>query len=490
VIDNDKRLALIHPQDRARAIESFTAAANSDGSSVYQIEKRIVWPDGSIRWVASLGRVFFDESLPGVPGARKPQRLAGVALDITERKAAAERIRRNEERLRRMMETAQIGIAFARATGEILECNDALLQMFGCTRAEYEAGNFNWRELGQPRDDEYNEHLLRQLGEAGAVRPFERIFRRRDGTSIPTMVSAALLAASGGSPQDAHSGEHIAFVVDLTELKQAERALQELNATLEQRVAERTRDLELSNAELQRSNRELDHFAYVASHDLRAPLRAVSNLAAWISEDAGSLVPPRTQEHIAKLRNRVRRLEAMVEDLLLYSRAGRKLHPSEWVDTEALVRTIVELLSPPPGFAVQVVGELPLVHCERIPLETVLRNLIQNAIKHHHHPSAACVLISAHAARSANDSAAAGDDGVMVEFCVQDDGPGIAPEYHARIFDVFQTLRPRDQVEGSGMGLAIVKKLVEHVGGRIWVQSSPGEGAAFFFTWPKVLPSP
>jgi signal transduction histidine kinase len=122
---------------------------------------------------------------------------------------------------------------------------------------------------------------------------------------------------------------------------------------------------------------------------------------------------------------------------------------------------------------VQVAGDLPRLRCARPPFETVLRNLIGNAVKHHHRPQGGIVAVSAHV-----------EEG-MVQFCVADNGPGIAPEHHARIFEVFQTLRPRDQVEGSGMGLAIAKKSVEAAGGRIWVESTPGEGAAFYFTWPQ-----
>jgi signal transduction histidine kinase len=146
------------------------------------------------------------------------------------------------------------------------------------------------------------------------------------------------------------------------------------------------------------------------------------------------------------------------------------------VDTQVLVNMIVELLHRPPGLQVVVQGELPTVHCEKPPLESVLRNLIGNAVKHHDRPQIAVVAISARRQRD------------MVEFCVRDNGPGIEPQYHARIFEVFQTLRPRDEIEGSGMGLAIVKKNVEAAGGTIWVESEPGRGAAFYFTWPLITP--
>jgi signal transduction histidine kinase len=250
----------------------------------------------------------------------------------------------------------------------------------------------------------------------------------------------------------------------------AERTLRQLNETLEERVAERT-------VELQRSNRELDRFAYIASHDLKSPLRAIDNLSAWIEEDAAAVLSPTSQAHLAKLRSRIARLENLLDDLLLYSRAGRRRHAPEWVNTELLVHSIVELLAPPPGMQVLIEGELPTVRCERPPFETVLRNLIENAVKHHHQGDQGVIVVSAF------------HRGDMIEFRVRDNGPGIDPQYHERIFEVFQTLRPRDEVEGSGMGLAIVKKTVESAGGRVWVESTRGAGATFCFTWPPALAS-
>jgi signal transduction histidine kinase len=249
----------------------------------------------------------------------------------------------------------------------------------------------------------------------------------------------------------------------------AERTLRQLNETLEERVAERT-------AELQRSNRELDRFAYVASHDLKAPLRAIDNLSKWIEADVGPILPATSREHLVKLRGRVQRMERLLEDLLAFSRAGRVQHAAERVETIALVQNVFDLLAPPQEFRLIVDDNLPQLMTQRVPLETVLRNLMGNAIKHHDRP-AGVIRVQAR------------ETGELVEFCVADDGPGIDPVYHERIFDLFQTLQPRDQVEGSGMGLAIVKKTVESMGGTIRVDSAPGQGAQFRFTWPK-LPLP
>jgi signal transduction histidine kinase/PAS domain-containing protein len=248
--------------------------------------------------------------------------------------------------------------------------------------------------------------------------------------------------------------------------RQAEEALRQINETLEQRVQERT-------AELERSNRELDQFAYVASHDLKAPLRAISHLANWIAEDAAGQLTPSSQEHLAKLLARVRRMEVLLDDLLTYSRAGRQRHPTEPVDLVALIQNVVELLALPPGFQVHIPATAPSLTTERIPLETILRNLIGNAIKHHTSPAEGWVEITVE------------EQGDFVLFAVRDNGPGIDPAFHGRIFQMFQTLHPRDQIEGSGVGLAVVQKLVESRGGSVAVESCEGVGATFRFTWPK-----
>jgi PAS domain S-box-containing protein len=252
---------------------------------------------------------------------------------------------------------------------------------------------------------------------------------------------------------------------DVTERRRHEEELIELNASLEERVRERT-------AELQRSNEELDRFAYVASHDLKAPLRAIANLATWIEED-GAEPSPAVQAHLAKLSGRIRRMDKLLDDLLTYSRAGRVWHEPAFTDTQVLVQEAVEFLNVPPGFGVEVVGRMPTLYTERVPLATVFRNLIENAYKHHDRPDCGCVRISAEEQADA------------VVFAVADDGPGIEPQYHERIFGVYQTLKPRDEVEGSGIGLAVVKKIVESRGGAVAVHSAVGAGSTFYITWPK-----
>lgn len=225
-------------------------------------------------------------------------------------------------------------------------------------------------------------------------------------------------------------------------------------------------------AALERSNAELDQFAYVASHDLKAPLRGIANLSVWLEEDLGATVKGESKRQLELLRGRVKRMEALIDGVLDYSRAGRVRSRPEDIDTRVLLKDIVDLVSPRPPARIELRGELPILRTERTPLQQVLLNLVANALKHGERQDLTVVV-----------SAAELDD--AVEFRVADDGVGIAPEFHERIWGIFQTLQARDKVESTGIGLALVKKIVESRGGRVRVESVPGQGACFVFTWPK-----
>ena len=286
-------------------------------------------------------------------------------------------------------------------------------------------------------------------------------------------------------------------------VKQRDAKLRIAQVELEQRVEERTRELTLLNKslneeisermkvekhlentastlalkaeDLERSNKELDQFAYIAAHDLKAPLRAIANLSAWIEDDLQGKLTAANAEHMLLLRGRVHRLENLIEGILHYSRLGKHDKQTiENVDVREVVNNTVEMLSPPAGFSIVMTTEMPEFPCVRLLLAQVFGNLIGNAIKYHHRDQGR-IEVSAHEA------------GNFYEFVVADDGPGIEKQYHEKIFVIFQTLNARDNVESTGIGLAIVKKIVEDQGGKIKVESEIGQGARFIFTWPKQL---
>jgi PAS domain S-box-containing protein len=256
--------------------------------------------------------------------------------------------------------------------------------------------------------------------------------------------------------------------------------LARLNTHLEEALAEAAASRDAAQraaAAAEEAYRELDQFAYVASHDLKAPLRGIASLAEWIRDDVGDALSDESVEHMRLLQGRVHRMQALIDGILAYSRAGRRLTTPEPVNTRVLARDVVDLLSVPNDVTVDIPADMPTLTTERVPLQQVFMNLVGNAVKYTRavRPDVVVTL----GWRDAGDA---------VEFSVTDNGPGIAPEFHERIWGMFQTLAARDAVEGTGIGLAVVKKIAESRGGRVSVESAPGSGATFRFTWPKARP--
>jgi PAS domain S-box-containing protein len=292
---------------------------------------------------------------------------------------------------------------------------------------------------------EYDEARFRAmvaplLAGTRTLHTFETTHRHKNGHLVPVDIALQYMGSDGAR------GRFVAVVRDITERRRAAAALEE-------------------------RNRELDQFAYVASHDLKAPLRGIANLAQWIEEDLADQIGPETRGYLELMRGRVRRMEGLINGLLQYSRVGRSEAPVALVDVTELLHEVTDLLAPPLGVRITIHGELPTLQTSRLLLHQVFANLIENALKHGRRPDLT-ITISAQRA------------GPIYTFCVADDGQGIAPRYHERIFGIFQTLAAPDSVERSGLGLALIKKIVEHQGGRIWIDSDEGRGAAFSFTWP------
>ena len=226
----------------------------------------------------------------------------------------------------------------------------------------------------------------------------------------------------------------------------------------------------LTEQELSRSNIELDQFAYVASHDLKAPLRGVDNLLTWICEDIDD--KDLVADHIKMMRSRIHGMHTLLNDLLEYSRVGRIESSIFYADINQLAQDIFQQSSPPDGFQLKLTEPIAPFKALATPLTQVLRNLISNAIKHHDKKEGVIKV-------------SACDQGQFVEIAVEDNGPGIEEQYQERIFGMFEKLKSKDEVEGSGMGLAMVKKITESLGGTIRVTSTVGEGSTFYLQWLK-----
>jgi signal transduction histidine kinase len=232
--------------------------------------------------------------------------------------------------------------------------------------------------------------------------------------------------------------------------------------------------VEAKSEELARSNKDLEQFAYVASHDLKAPLRAIEVIIEWLRDDLEGQEGGDVQENLDLLSQRTSRLSRLLEDLLAYSRAGRKVGDVKHIHLDEFVKDITTLIGPPEGMEISTSDGWPCLSTHHAALETVLRNLISNAIKHHPDPANGHIRVSCE------------DEGHQVMISVEDDGVGIPAEYAERVFKMFQTLKPRDDTEGSGMGLAIVQRIIDWQGGKIWFEDAAGEnGVVFRFTWSK-----
>jgi signal transduction histidine kinase len=225
-------------------------------------------------------------------------------------------------------------------------------------------------------------------------------------------------------------------------------------------------------AELEKTNAELDQFAYAASHDLRAPLRGITNLASWIDEDLPPTTDAITKEHLRLLKSRAARMDRLINGLLELARVGRARQKAERVDVTELLHETIELVNPREEARIMMIGEMPMLVTERAALQQVFLHVIVNALQHAGRDDVVVRI-------SAIDR---GDDW---ELAVADNGAGIPPEHHARVWQLFQTLQSRDIVETTGIGLTIVRKQVESNGGRVWIDPAASSGTTIRFTWPK-----
>ncbi|MBO2009673.1 sensor histidine kinase [Hymenobacter negativus] len=232
-----------------------------------------------------------------------------------------------------------------------------------------------------------------------------------------------------------------------------------------------TLTLDASFSALEKRNQELDQFAYVASHDLKAPLRGVTTIVKWIEDELAAELSPQMRTYLNQMKGRLSRLEDLINGLLAYARVGRTTQTRETVDVKQLLHEVGDLVVPP-DFRLEIGPGMPTFETERLGLQQVFTNLLSNAVKYHQRGAG-------HLAVTCQDA------GSYYEFRVQDDGPGIAPEYHQKIFLLFQTLRDRNTAESTGIGLSIVQKIINEQHGSIRVESAVGQGAGFIFTWPK-----
>lgn len=252
------------------------------------------------------------------------------------------------------------------------------------------------------------------------------------------------------------------------------KALSEMRDNLKlskEKEAENIKSLEAYNISLMKKNKQLEEFAYITSHDLKSPLRGINNLTEWIQEDMGETLSYESSKYFNMLRGRAHRMEALINSILQYSRAEKTKENQEKISSKNVIHEVLESLDLPENISILIDDALPNITANKKDIFEVFKVFISNAI--HHNKSDEPVL-----------NISFQQLGNTVTFCIADNGPGIAEEFHEKIFTIFQTLERRDEVENIGAGLAIGKKIIEGYGGKVWLKSELGKGANFYFEWP------
>lgn len=397
-------------------------------------------------------RTWIASYYPVTDGNGRSVSVNVVVQEITDRKISEAVLKESEERFRNTFEQAAVGIAHVALDGRWLLVNPKLCEIFGYTKAELLYGYF--QDITHPDDVAQDQESMRQiLADEIQLIDLDKRYFHKLGHIVWVNVKGMLRRDPSGAPV-----HFIASIEDITYRKQAEFSLQSQAVQLAE-----------TSAMVELRNQELDRFSYIVSHDLKAPLRGISNLATWISDDLPSTIDPDILANLELMRSRVARMGDLVDDLLEYARVGSTTASLETFRVEQLLADIVDLLSIPDSFAVHLPAQLPPIRTNRVLLSQVLTNLIGNAYKHHDRPDGKIqVLVQ--------------PDAEIWEFSVIDDGRGIAPEDQAKVFEIFKTVSGSDK-NNSGIGLSIVKKIVETQGGQIKLESQIGIGTTFNFTW-------
>ncbi len=387
---------------------------------------------------------------------RSREKSLSLENEIKHHKETRKQLIHQETRHRATLKTMADAVVLADTNGDIVSFNTAAVTIFGYSEQEIIGQNVRIL-MSDPHRSQHDSYLNNFKGGAkpkiiGIGREVTAL--KKSGEQFPIYLAIADMKLDG-------QFYFSAVIRDISEQKHHESEL-----------ARYTLDLAKNNTDLERSNRELNDFAYVASHDLKAPLRGVLQIVNWIEEDLDGTLSEQVQDYFSLMKNRIGRLEKLLDDLLSYSRAGRNHGDFTEVDLAKMAADLFELLDPPKDVKLIIDEPLPVFNTLVTPLEIIIRNLINNAIKHHNKPDGVITI-----------SAKKIDAGYSIS--ITDNGPGIAPRFHDKVFGIFQTLRPRDELEASGMGLAVVKKLVETYQGNISIISDGESGTEMSFTWPN-----
>jgi PAS domain S-box-containing protein len=424
-------LDFVHPDDRANTVAA--AQQLMTGEALVSFENRYRCQDGSYRWLLWSASPDLEQNVMYASGH-----------DITERKQAEAALQTSERKFSAIFEQSFELMGIVSLDGVLLEVNQTALASIESQREDI-CGRYFWDTpwWHTPQLQEQLQSAIARAGKGELIR-YEVQFPHPSGVLLTTDFSLKPVFDAAGQVWTIVAEAH-----DITERNQIQ-------------------------SDLEARNRELDSFVYIVSHDLKAPLRAASNLSDWIEEDLAGSLTPANQQQLNLLRDRLDRMSATIDGLLDYARIGRAEESIEPVAVAELVAQTIATLAPPPTFQIAIAKNLPTLHTKRLLLAQVFANLIGNGIKHHDRLDGALHIGIAERID-------------CYEFAIADDGPGIAPDQHDRVFEIFQAVNPQNRSDSTGIGLAIVKKIIEAEGGKIWLESQLDLGTTFHFTWPKRL---
>lgn len=461
-------LEAVYPEDRERLLLEWSQAVAMNQPN--HGETRHLRPDGEVVWC-------YYQALPEKNESGEITGYVGTLTDITERKRFEIQLQKSEIHLRTAQRIGQIGSWELDVQKQKITWSEEVFYIFGRSPQQGPPSYPELLQLIHPEDRERHDQLVQASVAARGAYKIECRILRPDGRVVHIYARGETICDHHGEPL-----QLVGTVQDITERKQNQERLQQLAL-----------DLRKSNKALLRSNHELEQFAYVASHDLQEPLRAVTSFAQLLAKRYRDQLDAKADMYIDLVVDGATRMQQQIRALLAYSRVGRHELQLQWVDCNHLMEKILRDLhvAISEANAEIVVNPLPVVMADPMQLSHLLQNVIGNAIKYR---SAATPRIRIHACQqriAQEENAPVHPQSFQPSppqdewlFSIQDNGIGLEPQYAERIFGIFQRLHTNEEYPGAGLGLAICQKIVERHGGRIWVESQLGQGATFYFTLP------
>jgi PAS domain S-box-containing protein len=442
----------IPDEEKSRVKDHFASLTPSHPEAT--IEHRIIMPGGEIRSQQWSDRAIFNTTGEIVE-------FQSVGRDITDRIQVEENLRESEKKYKDLVALLPQLVFEIAADGTLTFANKNGLEQYGYSLEDLKAG-INAFDMVISDDKDRLKEAVQKILSGRTTAGSEYRIRKKDGTYVTTLAYSSPIVQQGGQITGIRG-----ILADITRLKQAEERLRTLNEGLERRVAERT-------AELEAANRELESFTYTVSHDLRAPLRALDGFSSILLRESSQKLTEHEIHYLQLVRKNAQQMAQLINDLLDFSRIGRKALEKEWIEPKGVVYKIMDELSGErAGRNIGItIGALPQIFADSAMFHQVFSNLLSNALKFTRKVDPAQIEIGSY------------PQGQDTVYYVRDNGVGMDIRHASKIFEVFQRFHKTQDYEGTGVGLAIVKRIIDRHEGRIWVESEVGKGFTFYFTLP------